>query len=129
MNKAKEFIKSKKGKIIIAASAAVFVVIIVAIVLLLSKKEDKEAYRTISVSALSGTVMAENNGSEYKAYEDMKLYEGYALRTESDSFARLVLDNDKYIDIPINKYFEKEEEGQDVKLPEPNRKNRKKRKK
>lgn len=31
--------------------------------------------------------------------------------------------------IALNKYLEKEEEGQDVKLPEPNRKNRKKRKK
>lgn len=31
--------------------------------------------------------------------------------------------------IALNKYLEKEEDGQDVKLPEPNRKNRKKRKK
>lgn len=31
--------------------------------------------------------------------------------------------------ITLNKYLEKEEEGQDVKLPEPNRKNKKKRKK
>ena len=113
MNKAKEFIKSKKGKIIIAASAAILVVIIVAIVLLLSKKEDKEAYRTISVSALSGTVMAENNGSEYKAYEDMKLHEGYALRTESDSFARLILDNDKYIKLEENSKATFEKLGKD----------------
>lgn len=57
--------------------------------------------------------MAENNGSEYKAYEDMKLYEGYALRIESDSFARLVLDNDKYIKLEENSKATFEKLGKD----------------
>ena len=57
----------------------------------------KESYRTISVSQLNGTVIAEENNKTYDAYANMHLREGHALTTKTESYARMVLDGDKYV--------------------------------
>ena len=57
----------------------------------------KESYRTISVSQLNGTVIAEENNKTYDAYANMHLREGHALTTQNESYARMVLDGDKYV--------------------------------
>ena len=101
MDKLKEFLKTKKGKIIAGISLTV-VVIAVAMLVLLLTKDDQKGYRTISVSKIVGTVTAENNGKTYDAYANMKLKEGYALSTKSDSYVRMVLDADKYIKLEEN---------------------------
>lgn len=101
MDKLKEFLKTKKGKIIAGISLAT-VVIVVAVLVLLLTKSDQKGYRTISVSEIVGTVTAENNGKTYDAYANMKLKEGYALSTKSDSYVRMVLDADKYIKLEEN---------------------------
>ena len=54
-------------------------------------------YRNIYISKVFGRVMAENNGTEYVAYENMRLADGYALTTGTGSYTRLNLDDDKYM--------------------------------
>ncbi len=90
-----ELLRSKKGKLIAVSAVALVIILIVVIVLLFTSGAN--GYRSISISELFGNVIADNNGSEYPAYEDMMLYDGYALTTSSDSYSRLVLDGDKYI--------------------------------
>ncbi len=95
-----EFLKSKKGRIILISAALIIIIAVILLIVLLSN--NTKGYRSISVSELLGQVMAENNGSEYAAYQDMKLYDGYALTTSDDSYSRLVLDYDKYIKLEEN---------------------------
>lgn len=59
----------------------------------------QEGYRTICVFEVSGTVSVVKNGIEYEAYPGMLLQEGHVIVTSSDSYARLVLDDDKYVKI------------------------------
>ena len=91
------FLKSAKGRIIIIAAAAVLAAATVVTVLLLTGGET--GYRNISVSKIYGSVMTESGGNEYKAYENMRLADGYVLTTGTDSYARLVMDGDKYVKI------------------------------
>ena len=91
------FLKSTKGKAIVIAAAAVLLAAIIAAVLLLSG--GGAGYRNIYVSKVSGSVMAKNGGNEYKAYENMRLADGYVLTTGADSYARLAMDDDKYVKI------------------------------
>ena len=90
-----EFLKSRKGRVIVIAAAIVLIAAVIVIILLSAGGET--GYRNISVSRISGVVMAENNGNEYEAYENMRLADGYALTTGVDSYSRLVLDEDKYM--------------------------------
>ena len=89
----KEFLKSVKGKIIIA-SAAVVVVAAVCIILIFGAEP---GYRKISISEVFGSVMTENDGKTYEAYKNMHLGGGYSLTTDSDSYSRMILDDDKYL--------------------------------
>lgn len=89
-----EFIKTTKGKVILATAGAAIIAIAVVIILILGAKS---GYRSISVAELSGTVTATNGGSSYSAYRNMKLFDGYTLETDSESYSRLVLDEEKYI--------------------------------
>lgn len=54
------------------------------------------SFRTISVVEVSGTVNVTRDGASYKAYPGMVLQEGYEITTGEDSYARFVLDGDKY---------------------------------
>ena len=93
--KASVFLRSTKGKLIVIASAVLLAAAVVLTVLLLAGGET--GYRSIYVSKISGSVMAENNGNEYKAYENMRLGDGYVLTTGTDSYTRLTIDGDKYL--------------------------------
>ena len=87
------FLKTKKGKICIIAAAAVIIAAAALIIILNSAI----GYRSISVAELFGRVTAQNGGSSYAAYQDMKLFDGYSLETDAASYSRLVLDGEKYI--------------------------------
>lgn len=89
------FIKTKKGKIIIAISAVVIVA--AAVIAVIFGLNAGRGYRSISVAELFGKVTATNKGASYEAYRDMKLFDGYTLETDADSYSRLVLDGEKYI--------------------------------
>ena len=90
-----EFLRTRKGRIVVISAAVVLIAAIVLIILLLVGGET--GYRNISVSKVSGRVIAENNGNEYEAYENMRLAGGYALNTGTESYTRLSLDDDKYV--------------------------------
>ena len=90
----KEFLASAKGKIIIAASAAVVAAVAVCVFLFAGSDS---GYRNISITEVYGSVTAENGGKTYEAYKNMRLAGGYVLTTDSDSYSRMVLDDDKYM--------------------------------
>lgn len=58
---------------------------------------NQKGYRTVKVFEISGKVGVVNDGVEYEAYPGMILSDGYSIVTSSDSYVRLVLDDDKYI--------------------------------
>ena len=90
----KEFLTSVKGKIIVVSAAVVVIAAVVCIILI---SGSETGYRNISISEVFGKVMTENDGKEYEAYKNMHLAGGYALTTDSDSYSRMVLDDDKYM--------------------------------
>ena len=102
MDNIKEFLKTKKGKIIASVSLAVVAIIVTVVAVFMLNGKDNKGYRTISVSEIVGTVMAEHNGKQYDAYANMSLKEGYALSTKAESYVRMVLDGDKYIKLEEN---------------------------
>lgn len=91
----KGFSGSAKGKII-AAIAGVLVIAAAAVIFFLLFPS-RSGYRSISISEIYGSVIAQNSGKEYKAYKNMKLAGGYALTTDVDSYTRMLLDEDKYV--------------------------------
>jgi len=89
-----EFIRSKKGRIIIAVIIAV-IAAVTAVIILLGGGE--ESYRSIRISELFGTVEMKSRDGEFAPYENMYLEDGITLRTETDSYTRMILDSDKYV--------------------------------
>lgn len=92
-----EFIKSKIGKRILGISLLAVILIMVSGATILLN--NKEGYRQIKVIEVSGKVGVVNQGVEYEAYPGMILREGYTIVTNTDSYVRVVLDDDKYIKI------------------------------
>lgn len=90
-----DFLKSTKGRIVIIITSILLITVIILTVVLIGHEET--GYRNISVSRIFGTVTVENNGNRYSAYEDMRLEDGYAMNTGVESYARLALDDDKYV--------------------------------
>lgn len=90
----KKFLKTAKGRIAVIGAAAAAVTAAV-LIFVLSKGET--AYRSISLAEVSGSVITENNGQSYEAYKNMVLSSGYSLSTEESSYARMLLDSDKYM--------------------------------
>lgn len=85
--------KSKKWIWIFAAVLMVFGTVL----LLVHASGEKQGYRTVSVVEVSGRVGLVKDGMEYSAYPGMMLQEGHEIVTSGDSYARLVLDSDKYV--------------------------------
>ena len=88
--------KLKKAKL----SVVIFLVVailVTSIVTVLSFGKSDEAYRTITVIEVTGTVGVVHNNTEYQAYTGMHLEEGYAVVTSGNSYIRLLLDDDKYV--------------------------------
>ena len=81
-----------------ATVVAVLVAILaIVLVLCLGKEENNKGFRTIRVSDIVGDATVMHETKEYAAYKDMKLQEGYTLATDTDSYVRMMLDEDKYI--------------------------------
>ena len=58
-----------------------------------------EAYRTIRVVETNGSVSVVKDDIEYRAYPGMLLQEGHAIVVAGGSYARLALDDDKYVKV------------------------------
>lgn len=85
---------NKKG-IIIGAIGAVVVAAVVCIVLLLTGGE--EAYRSIQVFEIDGTCTVTRDNDKLDAYKNMKLQSGDKFEVGDGSYARLKLDDDKFV--------------------------------
>lgn len=101
--------KAEKKKFIKFLLCAVAILIATVIVMPFFSKE--EAYRTITVFEVSGTVGVVKDGIEYEAYPGMHLQEGHVIVTSEDSYARLVLDDDKYVKVEAGSRLEFETLG------------------
>lgn len=71
----------------------------------------EEGYRMITVFEVSGTVGVVKDGIEYEAYPGMHLQEGHVIVTSENSYARLVLDDDKYVKVEAGSRLEFETLG------------------
>lgn len=98
MERSSRMVKKKNNRAILFITIAVLIAVLVTIVVIKAISSN-EGYRTISVIETSGTVVVVKDGREYQAYSGMKLQEGYELVTSGNSYARLVLDGDKYIKV------------------------------
>lgn len=56
-----------------------------------------QEHRIINISEISGLVSVVEENTEYEAYRGMHLQEGHTMITSGGSFARMVLDDDKYM--------------------------------
>ncbi len=102
----REFLQSTKGKIIVM-TAGLFLTAAVILIVLLAAKNDK-GYRSVSIFELSGEITVEDGGEEFAAYENMRLEGGDRIITGAGSYARLLLDDDKYVKLEESSqaYFE-----------------------
>lgn len=89
------FLSFKKKKIhrVYVTILAVFLIMLLPI----SGCGRKNRIRKIYVSEISGTVSIVEADKEYEAYKGVHLQDGYTMVTSGDSYARMILDNDKYI--------------------------------
>lgn len=86
----------KKMYIVIAAAVAVAALAALALILVAGKRED--AYRSIRIIELGGSVTIEREGiGALAASSNMNLISGDAVKTEQDAYAVLQLDSDKYV--------------------------------
>ena len=58
-----------------------------------------EGYRTIRVVETNGRVSVVKDNIEYQAYPGMLLQEGHVIVVAGNSYARLALDDDKYVKV------------------------------
>lgn len=87
------------------------VVILIATCIAVPFFSKEEGYRMITVFEVSGTVGVVKDGIEYEAYPGMHLQEGHVIVTSEDSYARLVLDDDKYVKVEAGSRLEFETLG------------------
>ena len=84
-----------KKALIIGGGAVALVAIIVALIFIFVGGED--AYRSIKVFEIDGSCKVERNGDSLDAFKNMALSSGDSLTVGEGSFARLKLDDDKYV--------------------------------
>ena len=87
--------RNRINKILLFLGAVV--ICFVTVFVLVQGREENKGYRTVSVIEVSGRVGVVKDGVEYSAYPGMKLQEGYEIVTGGESYARLALDDDKYV--------------------------------
>ena len=90
-----KYTKTKNKNRIWIISLFLFAFIVLVGVIKLCDRQD--GYRTIKVVEVYGKVGVSSNGMEYEVYPGMLLSEGYSIITSTNSYVRLVLDDDKYI--------------------------------
>ena len=92
-------LQRKKKFILWCVMAVAAIALALSMVMVAKALESNEGYRTINVLETGGTVSVVKDGIEYKAYPGMLLQEGHELVVAGNSYARLVLDDDKYIKV------------------------------
>lgn len=86
------------GKVLAAIVAGVAVVAVVVGILVWQFAGKKESYRSIQIYELNGSTIIDRQGiGEMEAIENLYLESGDRLIVGADSYARLKLDDDKYI--------------------------------
>ncbi|MCR5520354.1 MAG: FecR domain-containing protein, partial [Lachnospiraceae bacterium] len=84
-----------KKTILIGGSALAIIAIVIALFFIISGGE--EEYRSIKVFEINGMCNVERGTDTLKAFKDMSLNSGDRFVVADDGFARLKLDNDKFV--------------------------------
>ncbi|MBR5369364.1 MAG: FecR domain-containing protein [Lachnospiraceae bacterium] len=90
----------KKKALIIGGGAVALVAVIVALILIFTGGEN--AYRSIKVFEIDGSCKVERDGDTLDAFKNMALSSGDTFTVGDGSFARLKLDDDKYVYLEAN---------------------------
>ena len=88
----KDFLTTKKGKMIAGIGTLAVVAAVVAAVILLNL-----GYRTIAVKALTGSTTVQNGGTDTQAYVGLHLKSGDDVRVDDTGDLTLAVDQDKYL--------------------------------
>ena len=89
-----------KKALIFGGGAIAVVAIVVALIFIFTGGED--AYRSIKVFEIDGTCTVERDGDTLDAFKNMSLSSGDSFTVGESSFARLKLDDDKYVYLGAN---------------------------
>ncbi|MBO4267714.1 MAG: FecR domain-containing protein [Lachnospiraceae bacterium] len=89
-----------KKALIFGGGAIAVVAIVVALIFIFTGGED--AYRSIKVFEIDGTCTVERDGDTLDAFKNMSLSSGDSFTVGEGSFARLKLDDDKYVYLEAN---------------------------
>ncbi len=89
-----------KKALIFGGGAIAIVAIVVALIFIFTGGED--AYRSIKVFEIDGSCKVDRGGDSLDAFKNMALSSGDSLTVGEGSFARLKLDDDKYVYLEAN---------------------------
>ncbi len=89
-----------KKALIFGGGAIAVVAIVVALIFIFTGGED--AYRSIKVFEIDGSCKVDRDGDSLDAFKNMALSSGDSLTVGDGSFARLKLDDDKYVYLEAN---------------------------
>ncbi|MCR5521680.1 MAG: FecR family protein, partial [Lachnospiraceae bacterium] len=89
-----------KKALLIGGCALAVVAIVVALIFIFTGGED--AYRSIKVFEIDGSCKVDRDGDSLDAFKNMALSSGDSLTVGEGSFARLKLDDDKYVYLEAN---------------------------
>ena len=98
----------KKKAFLFGGIGAAVVVIAVILILLLTKEK---GYRSILVIEINGNVSVTRDGQTIEAYPQMKLRSGDGMTVPAGGYARLKLDDDKYVFLEENTVISLEAAG------------------
>ncbi len=105
----KEYLKTKKGKLILFGAAAAVILAVVIIILFCLPKE---GYRTIEVSQIEGRASVSNErNQDVTAYEGMALFDGDTVSVFDASRLAIELDGDKHMMAESGTVFRLEASG------------------
>ena len=99
--KFKEFLSTKKGKIITGATVGGVVAIGIALAVFLQGN----GYRSISVEEVTGTVNVVGEKNNGQAYKGQRLYSGDDVSVMEESELTMCMDNEKYVYADENTHF------------------------
>ena len=89
-----------KKKLLFGGIGLAAIAVVVIIIIALSGKND--AYRSVKIIEIGGTANIDRDGKTLAALENMNLRTGDSLETKEESFARMKLDEDKYVYLAEN---------------------------
>lgn len=92
--------RNERKKFIVWLGIAICAIVLaVGMVMVAQAIGNNEGYRMIRVIETNGSVSVVKDGIEYQAYPGMLLQEGHAIVVAGSSYARLALDDDKYVKV------------------------------